>query len=629
MTGGDHTVSCVDQYGKNARLKVPPLPYLSDFAASPSASTVTAGGSVSMTATARFIVPLDAYGHVTSSDERIDGAITYTVTGPSGVAQPCAATVCPLTEAGLNQITGSSPAAMSDQGVPVTKVVAQVQVAPGPLSGITLSPPAATIVAGGQQQYTVRAVDAFGNPLSDVTSDALVVLDSHELCTEGLCSTKKAGIFDVTAHFGPSYHYVARATLTVAPATPTGIAITPANATVAAGQAQPFTVSTVDAFGNVVADVTHTSTVTSSVGTCPDAACTITRPGVDDVGATYTLPPHSGVPALPAFAQTTLTVVPGPFTGIALSPATATVAAGEAQQYAVWQVDAFGNPVQDVTATSTVSGPFGDCPDARCATTQPGTYTVVAKYVRDTPVGVFTYTAVATLTVTAGPPAAVGEVSGSLQSTQPGTAFAAPLVATVVDAYGNPLAAVPVAFAVAAGSATFPDGASAATVTSDAAGTATSPALTAGDKAGPVLVTATSPGAEAAAAFFDVVLAPGDANADVAVALQVPATVAPGGIAKVQITVTNAGPDVAARPTIGLAVPPGLTVVGKPGAARVGDLLILRTDALAPNATVTRTVKLAAAATGTGTASLSATALSVTSVPAPDNNITSATVTIA
>ncbi|MFC1414123.1 DNRLRE domain-containing protein [Streptacidiphilus sp. N1-12] len=139
--------------------------------------------------------------------------------------------------------------------------------------------------------------------------------------------------------------------------------------------------------------------------------------------------------------------------------------------------------------------------DVSTVVTGNGTYTFVltttstvskkfaSREVAATPPKLVLNTASAAATVTA--------ASGSGQTAAVGTAFAAPLAATVKDSGGAAVANVPVTFStpVSGASAAFTGGASAITVNTDASGTATSPALTANATAGTYAVTAASTGA--------------------------------------------------------------------------------------------------------------------------------------
>jgi hypothetical protein len=100
-------------------------------------------------------------------------------------------------------------------------------------------------------------------------------------------------------------------------------------------------------------------------------------------------------------------------------------------------------------------------------------------------------------------PDTVTATAGSGQSAAVSSAYAAPLAATVTDGSGNPVANLPVTFTAPASgaSATFAGGAAAVSVSTDATGVATTPALTANATAGSFQVSATTANAAAPATY--------------------------------------------------------------------------------------------------------------------------------
>jgi hypothetical protein len=124
------------------------------------------------------------------------------------------------------------------------------------------------------------------------------------------------------------------------------------------------------------------------------------------------------------------------------------------------------------------------------------------------------------LSISPGPPAAVAVAGGDDQRTGRGQPFAQPLAARLTDAGGNPIPGAPVTFQVTSGSATFPaldltllakitgdrtllthpaePPRDSVSVPTDANGVATAPVLTAGQKVGQIVVTASASGAPAA-----------------------------------------------------------------------------------------------------------------------------------
>jgi hypothetical protein len=104
------------------------------------------------------------------------------------------------------------------------------------------------------------------------------------------------------------------------------------------------------------------------------------------------------------------------------------------------------------------------------------------------------------LTNLAGTPASVTPTAGTPQSATVSTAFATALQATVKDAGGNLLSGVSVTFVAPASGASATFGGS-ATVTTNASGVATAPALTANSQAGTYSVTASAAGVTTPANF--------------------------------------------------------------------------------------------------------------------------------
>src|SRR5579859_1052883 len=108
-----------------------------------------------------------------------------------------------------------------------------------------------------------------------------------------------------------------------------------------------------------------------------------------------------------------------------------------------------------------------------------------------------------TLTNITGAPVGINATSGSSQSAAIHTAFAAPLVATVVDSGQNPVSGVIVTFTAPSSgpSGTFANGTASETDTTNASGMAVSSKLTANGVSGTLVVTATAAGISTPADF--------------------------------------------------------------------------------------------------------------------------------
>ena len=146
---------------------------------------------------------------------------------------------------------------------------------------------------------------------------------------------------------------------------------------------------------------------------------------------------------------------------------------------------------------------------------------------------------------------------GDGQSATVGLAYGSPLAAIVVDAYQNPLAGLEVTFTAptSGASVTF---AGATTVTSDANGIATSPAITANTQSGAFQVSATVPGA-ASPALFNLTNLPGASHTLAFVQQPIDAsagaTITPPVTVRLQDSFGNAAPTPGVPVTLQLQAP--------------------------------------------------------------------------
>ena len=224
----------------------------------------------------------------------------------------------------------------------------------------------------------------------------------------------------------------------------------------------------------------------------------------------------SSTPAKTAPQQLSLNIASG-------APSSITVTSGNTQTAQV--KTAFGNPlvvtVKDtngnlvpntsVTFTAPATGASGTFAGGGATATVQTTASGVAAspaFSANATAGSYSVTAsigaagsaTFSLTNSAGAPGSITVTSGNNQSTAANSAFGSPLVVAVKDANGNPVANASVTFTApsSGASAKF---SGAATVQTDASGSATSPTLTANATAGNYNVNATVTGAAAPAVF--------------------------------------------------------------------------------------------------------------------------------
>jgi len=286
-----------------------PGPHFLDI--NPKDVTITAGQTVQYTATVT-----DPYGNVPAD------AIEWVVTGGS------------IDTAGL--YTSSAIGTFRVRFYAGFRFAeTNVTVLQGPLFRLDVTPPTATIPAGGSQQFAAAGYDAGGNPVPIAPTWAT---DGGNVDGTGLYTHTVAGTYTV---FANDSGVSGNASITVTPGPAVSLVVTPPAATITADQTQQFTATGYDAFGNPT-PVSPTWSVTN--GSISGTGLFTPRAvGVWVVTATDGF--LSG--------NATVTVVPGALVRIDVTPPTATITADQTQQYTATGYDAKGNvvPINPVWST--------------------------------------------------------------------------------------------------------------------------------------------------------------------------------------------------------------------------------------------------------------------------------------
>ena len=199
--------------------------------------------------------------------------------------------------------------------------------------------------------------------------------------------------------------------------------ISPAGPTITAGGSQAFTAQGFDAGGNLIGDVTSTTSFSIAPdGSCTANTCTATMAGPHTITATNGR----------AVATASLSVIAGALHHLVLSPATGTIASGGSQAYTAQGRDQYNNSLGDVTSTTTFTiAPNGSCTGATCTALQAGAHTVTGTNTGKT--------GTASLTVTAGTANHILITPSSASLTAGGSQT---YTAQSFDAAGNPVANV-------------------------------------------------------------------------------------------------------------------------------------------------------------------------------------------
>ena len=217
---------------------------------------------------------------------------------------------------------------------------------PPTLTSISVGPTSVSIAAGQTQQFTATGTysDSSTADITATTTWTSSVTAVATINTSGLATGVAAGTSSITAsQAGVTSN---AATLTVTPSILTSISVTPVSASIAGGQTQQYT-ATGTYSDSSTADITATATWTSSVPAIATIAPSGLATGVS-AGTTSITASQAGVTS----NATTLTVTPSILTAISVTPVSASIAAGQTQQYTATGTYS-DSGTADITTTAT------------------------------------------------------------------------------------------------------------------------------------------------------------------------------------------------------------------------------------------------------------------------------------
>jgi len=215
---------------------------------------------------------------------------------------------------------------------------ASITVTTGALATLVVSPSSAVITADQTQAYTAEGFDAHGNrvpvsPTWSVTGGSISAL--------GVFTPNVVGTFTVTAAQGA---ITGTATVTVLAGALVRITVAPPTATITADQTQLFAATGFDAFDNPVSVSPTWATTGGSI-----SGLGVYTP---DLVGTYTVYANQSG----ASGSASVTVTPGLPASLVVTPPTATITAGETQQFTAEAFDANGNPTTALYTWTATAG---------------------------------------------------------------------------------------------------------------------------------------------------------------------------------------------------------------------------------------------------------------------------------
>ena len=294
--------------------------------------TVTPGaGTIQVSAT----IQLTAQTFDVNGGTLTGRAVTWT-SGNSGVATVDASGLVTGQSAGVAVITATS------EGKSAT---ATITVIPIPVATVNVAPGAATVVAGGTQQYTATTLDSNGNGLTGRsvtwTSDNAAVATVN---ASGLVTAVGVGTTTIRA---TSEGITGTATITVTPPPVASVDVTPPTASIVVGATQQLTATPKDANGNALTGRAVTWSTSDATVATVDTNGLVTGIAVGTATITATSEGVNGT--------SVVTVNSVPVATVDLTPAAATVVEGKTTQLTATPRDAGNNALTGRTVTWTTS----------------------------------------------------------------------------------------------------------------------------------------------------------------------------------------------------------------------------------------------------------------------------------
>src|SRR5207244_3010453 len=291
----------------------------------PAAASAPVGGTVQFVA-----VPLDATGTA------LGGRIIVWASSNQAVANVNTSGIATAAATGSTTIAATSEGQSGSSAVTVTA-------GPLPVASVTVSPASASVRVGQAVQLTATPKDASGNPLTGRTVTwASSNTSVGTVNASGLVTGVVAGSTTITATSeGQSGTSVV--TVTLVPVA--SVTVSPAPASVQAGQTVQLTATPKDANGNTLTGRTVTwASSNTSVGTV-NASGLVTGVVAGSTTITATSEGKSGTSAV------TVTAAPVPAAAVTVSAATAAGCVGQTTQLTATPDDATGNTLTGRTIT--------------------------------------------------------------------------------------------------------------------------------------------------------------------------------------------------------------------------------------------------------------------------------------
>ncbi len=245
---------------------------------------------------------------------------------------------------------------------------ANITVTPAALSSLSIHGLPATVTAGAAQTFTVEGVDAYGNVINSYngtvhfsSTDAQAVLPSDTALSNGIGSfsavLETAGTQSITAVDTANSWLNGTQSATVNPASAVQFAVTGFPTSATAGTAGTFTVTALDAYGNVATGYTGTIHFASSDAQAVLPANATLSGGTGTFSATFKTAGTQSITATDTAnsnlkgTENAIGVTPAAASSLVVSGFPSSITAGVAGNFTVTARDAYGNIATGYTGT--------------------------------------------------------------------------------------------------------------------------------------------------------------------------------------------------------------------------------------------------------------------------------------
>ena len=514
---------------------------LTNSPGAPTSITVVSGTPQTGTVGTNFPHPLVAV--VTDGQGNVVPGVTVSFAAPTTGATASVATTATTDTNGQVSVTAMANntqggpydvnATISGVETPATFVLTNAAASGAVITVVSGTPQSAVVGNDFAAPLVVLVSDSHGNPVSNTTVSYDAPTTGATAMVPGSATTDSNGHASITATAntiaGGPYNInasivggaapatFALTNLTGTAATITVVSGTPQSTSVSTSFVQPLVVLVADIDGNPVNNAT-VSYAAPSTGASANVAASATTNSAGQASVSATANGVAGGPynvnativggAAPAvFALTNTAGTPAMVSIVSGSPQSTLINTDFAAPLVVAVTDVDGNPLAGVTVTynAPTTGASANV-DASAITDSTGQASITATangaaggpYAVTASVDGVTTPATFELTNLDTPAISITVVSGTPQSAVVNTAFAAPLVAIVKDADGNPLVGTTVTYSVPSADASAVVD---ATATTDSTGQASITATANGIVGGPYNVTATVVNGAAPAVF--------------------------------------------------------------------------------------------------------------------------------